>query len=361
MSPDRSSQPTVDLDISISGGSMGGLFTGLAVAQAGHTPTIFEQSTGSFRSRGGGIVAQGNVRAFLDRYTSTDPAAITTSTSERRFLTATGDVERSVPDSTVFTSWDGLYRALRDAFPAERYHMGTADLVVAAEGGQSSTRERVCPGVTPSFAAYVAWRGVLPEAELPAATVEAFEETFTFYRGSDQLILGYFIPGPAGETTRGDRRLNWVWYDGLDSETRPAVFTDTTGTERRFTVPPGQLRSSVRETQVERAKATLPPAFRRVVEGAPELFVQAIYDLQVPRMVNERLCLLGDAAFVARPHTAAGTAKAAGDAVGLAEALADHGSLDGALRAWERARSAYGGRLVERGQEMGEERLRLGS
>ena len=38
-------------------------------------------------------------------------------------------------------------------------------------------------------------------------------------------------------------------------------------------------------------------------------------------MAFGRVCLIGDAAFVARPHAAAGTAKAAADAWALAEAL----------------------------------------
>ena len=40
-----------------------------------------------------------------------------------------------------------------------------------------------------------------------------------------------------------------------------------------------------------------------------------------PRMAFGRLCLIGDAAFVARPHAAAGTAKAAEDGWQLARAL----------------------------------------
>lgn len=87
--------------------------------------------------------------------------------------------------------------------------------------------------------------------------------------------------------------------------------------------------------------------------------MQAIYDLTVPEMVAERACLLGDAAFVARPHTAAGTAKAAGDAVELSSALDRHDSLGSALSSWNEARTDYGNRLVARGKQMGDERLNL--
>ena len=48
--------------------------------------------------------------------------------------------------------------------------------------------------------------------------------------------------------------------------------------------------------------------------ATPDPFVQTIVDVVVPRTVFGRVCLLGDAAFVVRPHTAGATAKAARDA-----------------------------------------------
>ncbi|WP_142986981.1 FAD binding domain-containing protein [Halorubrum cibi] len=379
MSTDQSHQSVSGLDVLISGGSMGGLFTGITLARSGHHPTIYEQSAGTLKSRGGGIVAQQNIRRFLSDHDIVDPAEITTRSHERRFLTESGDVERAVSETMVFTSWDALYRQLRYAFPDEQYRTGTtvtgvtpetatattddetertADMVVAAEGGQSATRAQLHPDVEPEFASYVAWRGVVDEATLPAACAEAFDEMFTFYQGADQLILAYFIPGPNGETEPGLRRLNWVWYDTLDGRDRGVIFTDTSDTEQRFSVSPGQLREPVRHRQRERA-ATLPPVFETLVSETPDLFVQAIYDLTVPAMVTDRVCLLGDGAFVARPHTAAGTAKAAGDATALAEALASHRSINEALAAWDQARSEYGTTLVARGKQMGDVRLNL--
>lgn len=379
MSQERSPEPLTDLDVLVSGGSMGGLFTGIALARSGHRPTVYERSAGALKSRGGGIVAQQNVRRFLSNHDICDPAEITTRSHERRFLATSGDVERAVSETMVFTSWDALYRQLRDAFPDERYRTGTevvgvtpetatvtvddgtertADVVVAAEGGQSRTRAQLHPDVEPEFASYVAWRGVVDEADLQAACVEAFDGTFTFYQGADQLVLAYFIPGPNGGTAPGSRRLNWVWYDTLDGRDRSAIFTDTGDTERRFSVSPGRLRDAVRDRQRERA-ATLPPVFETLVSETSDPFVQAIYDLTVPSMVADRVCLLGDGAFVARPHTAAGTAKAAGDATALADAFGSHDSVDDALGAWSGTRTGYGATLVARGKQMGDVRLNL--
>lgn len=382
MSQDLANEPSDTLSVTISGGSMGGLFTGIALDSAGHDVTIAEQSAGDLRSRGGGIVAQQSIRQFLSRHDIVDPANITTRASERRFLTADGDVRTSTPDSMVFTSWDAVYRQLRAAFPDDRYHTGqtvtgvratdgtvtfsdgdrtTADLVVAADGGQSTARAQLFPDADPEFADYVAWRGVVSEAELSDAVIDAFDGRFTFYQGEQMLILAYFIPGEDGNTAPGNRRLNWVWYDTLSGRERETIFTDTTGTSQQFSVSPGQLRDPVESHQRERAAETLPPVFTDLVATTAAPFVQAIYDLQSPQMTVDRVCLVGDAAFVARPHTAAGTSKAASDAVELKAALDRHSSLGGALASWDDARTDYGARLVAQGKRMGDERLSLGS
>jgi 2-polyprenyl-6-methoxyphenol hydroxylase-like FAD-dependent oxidoreductase len=382
VSQDLANEPSDSLSVTISGGSMGGLFTGIALDSAGHDVTIAERSAGDLRSRGGGILAQQSIRQFLSRHDIIDPARITTRASERRFLTADGDVRSSTADSAVFTSWDAVYRQLRAAFPDDRYHTGqtvtdikptdgtvrfgdgdrtTADLVVAADGGRSTARGQLFPDVDPEFADYVAWRGVVPEADLSDAVIDAFDGRFTFYKGEQMLILAYFIPGEDGSTDPGDRRLNWVWYDTLAGRERETIFTDTTGASQQFSVSPGQLRDPVETRQRERAAEILPPAFTDLVATTTAPFVQAIYDLQTPQMTADRVCLLGDAAFVARPHTGAGTSKAASDAVELKAALNRHSSLEDALASWDDARTNYGARLVARGKQMGDERLSLGS
>ena len=112
------------LDIAISGGSMGGLFTGLALDDADRDVNVevFERSTGELRSRGAGIIAQPTILDFIETYSIADPEAMTTTTSTRQYLDRRGGVERVYDESMTFTSWDGLYRRLRDAFPDENYH-----------------------------------------------------------------------------------------------------------------------------------------------------------------------------------------------------------------------------------------------
>jgi 2-polyprenyl-6-methoxyphenol hydroxylase-like FAD-dependent oxidoreductase len=71
-------------------------------------------------------------------------------------------------------------------------------------------------------------------------------------------------------------------------------------------------------------------------------------------MVVGRVALLGDAAFVARPHVGMGVTKAALDAQCLAQALAAvPGDLPGALVRYDRERRLFGTRVVARARRLG--------
>jgi 2,6-dihydroxypyridine 3-monooxygenase len=76
------------------------------------------------------------------------------------------------------------------------------------------------------------------------------------------------------------------------------------------------------------AERVLPTVFGQLVVQTNEPFIQTIYDLSVPRMAFGRVCILGDAAFVPRPHTAAGLSKAATNAVALANSIANSSNVD---------------------------------
>jgi 2,6-dihydroxypyridine 3-monooxygenase len=101
------------------------------------------------------------------------------------------------------------------------------------------------------------------------------------------------------------------------------------------------------------AEARLPPQISDVVLAVDAPFVQVIYDIEVSRMAFGRVCLIGDAAWVARPHAAAGTAKAGADAWTLAEALDANGTVPEALAAWEPGQLKLGRQLVERTRRIG--------
>ena len=135
-------------------------------------------------------------------------------------------------------------------------------------------------------------------------------------------FLAYPIPGLDGSVLPGDRLINVVWYrnylEGGDLEN---VLTDKNGDQRQLSVPPGFVAEHHTEEVRAIARARLPRELADLVQAVDALFLQVIYDIEIEQMAFGRVCLLGDAAFVARPHAAAGTSKAAEDGWALAAAL----------------------------------------
>jgi 2-polyprenyl-6-methoxyphenol hydroxylase-like FAD-dependent oxidoreductase len=91
----------------------------------------------------------------------------------------------------------------------------------------------------------------------------------------------------------------------------------------------------------------------QVIEHTAQPFFQAIVDLESPRIVVGRAALLGDAAFVARPHVGMGVTKAALDAECLADALLDLGDIDAALGRYQERQHAFGARVIARARYVG--------
>ncbi len=105
---------------------------------------------------------------------------------------------------------------------------------------------------------------------------------------------------------------------------------------------------------MRRQQRGLPAPIAEVVLAIDHLFVQVVLDLEVPRMAFGRACLLGDAAFVVRPHAAAGTAKAAEDAWTLRDAMVRRPEDPAAaLAAWEPGQLALGRDLLARTRAIG--------
>ena len=162
------------------------------------------------------------------------------------------------------------------------------------------------------------------------------------------------IPGEQGELDPGFRRLNWVWYWNTDARRElPDVLRDSDGRAHRSSVPAGKVQRQHVATLHARAEQHLPAVLAQLVHATPEPFIQVIYDLQTPAMAKGTVAILGDAACVVRPHTAAGTAKAAGDAVSLAQHLeATDFDLSVALQRWQAERLAVAQRLIHHGRQL---------
>ncbi|APC18797.1 hypothetical protein BLL42_24960 [Pseudomonas frederiksbergensis] len=359
------------------GGSLGGLFAATALRAIGWQVEVYERSPAAMDSRGGGIVLQPDVLQHL-RFSGIKPAkALGVRSHDRLYLDRLGAVLSQQPMPQTQTSWNTLYNTLLAGFPAESYHRGMklvsfaqhngrvtarfedgssaeGDLLIGADGAGSTVRSLLLPGMGPSYSGYVVWRGLVEEPRLPEFAKAQIYEDFVFQHDPESMMLEYMVPGIDGSVTPGERRFNWLWY--LKAEQGPQldkVLTDRDGHRRSHSIPPGALAVEQEAWIRAKGEALANPAFRELIRQTDDIFVQAILDFSVPRMVFDRVLLTGDAAFVPRPHTAGSTAKAASNALALAQALDGKTDLDAALHAWQHQQLDEGGRMGEWGVRMG--------
>ena len=363
----------------VMGGSVGGLTTALVLRDTGCDVRVFERSSSALQARGAGIAALDATLRYLVERGGYQPADVCSATGWIRFLNRDGSLRHEQRHRYRFSSWNTIYRSLLRLFGAGRYLLGhevvdfgqtgdtvcvtladgsraSADLLVCADGVSSIGRGKLIPEVAPSYAGYVAWRGTVPERSLSPATRKAYEDAIIYQVLTDSHILVYPIPGLDGSLAAGDRLINMVWYvnvaagDDLDR-----LMTGRDGIRRAVSLPPGAATDEAVTSMRRQAEAVFAPPVAEVVTSVAEPFVQAIYDIAVPRMAQGRVCLVGDAAFAVRPHAAAGTAKAADDGGALGEELrAAGGNVPAALAAWERRQLLVGQQLLDRTREIGD-------
>lgn len=364
----------------IIGGSLGGLFAATTLLKIGWDVEVYERSAHALDSRGGGVVLQPDVLAAFRFGEVRRESALGVLSRDRIYLDRDDRVIQRSHMPQTQTSWNMLYGAMkRHLLPDvvrtghkfvrfeengkavraffENGHEAEGDLLIAADGARSSVREQVMPGVRPTYAGYVAWRGLVAERHLPEAAASTLIDTFAFQQGPGHLMLEYLVPGEDESTRLGERRWNWVWYVPVTAgdELRD-LLTDRFGVRHTFSLPPGAPKESDVAAMRHKASDLLAPTFQSLTAATEEPFVQAILDLQVQKMVFGRVVLVGDAAFVPRPHTAGSTAKAAQNALALAQALKDvtPKDLDGALADWQEWQLREGTGMTEWGMAMGD-------
>jgi 2-polyprenyl-6-methoxyphenol hydroxylase-like FAD-dependent oxidoreductase len=145
-----------------------------------------------------------------------------------------------------------------------------------------------------------------------------------------------------------------MWYRPADyHRTLAELCTDAGGRCHGSSIPPPLLRPEVGAKVRADAHALLAPQIAALTDLIEQLFFQAIFDLESPRMARGRVALVGDAAFVARPHVGVGVTKAVLDGEALARELAAGADAESALDAYDRSRRRFGSWLVARGRALG--------
>ncbi|WP_235999885.1 FAD-dependent monooxygenase [Bradyrhizobium uaiense] len=363
--------------IAVVGGSLAGLFTATLLRQQGHDVMVYERSVHGLGGRGAGLLGKRETFAILRASGCEHVARVGVVARERIvFDGADPPIVTQMPPQMQL-SWDSIHRVFREHMTEGAYLLdrkveqlheeadrvvirfedgsdASADLVVGADGIASVAR-RVVDGssATNAYAGYVGWRGLLPELALPNLAAEQLLDRFAYFRLPQSHVIGFLVPGPNGETETGRRRYNWVWYrPAAGTSARDEVLTDREGRIHPYSLPPGALSEHARERLVDDARRLLPRPFAAAIEATAQPFVQGIFDYESRRMVSRRITLVGDAAFVVRPHTGMGIAKAAADAMALQKHLS-LAPLESALRDFGQEQVQAGRAIAASGRELG--------
>jgi 2-polyprenyl-6-methoxyphenol hydroxylase-like FAD-dependent oxidoreductase len=366
--------------ILVVGGSLGGLFVANMLLRDGHDVQVLEKVRGSMNGRGAGIVSHDVLVTSLERAGLNVQATLGVQVPGRVLLGADGHTLIQLDMPQVLTSWSRLYQILREAFPKERYVQGVsvhrveqdeagvkvwaqrddkehafeADLLIASDGIRSGIRQQLFPHIQPAYAGYIAWRGVCEESLLSDLTLRSLFDYFGFCVPLNEQIIGYPVAGSHNNTDRGSRAYNFVWYRPVEEgEELKRILTDADGVFYPQGIPPNKVSWRQIAHARSEARRLLSPQFAEVLEKTAQPFLQPIFDLASDQLCSGRIALMGDAAFVARPHIGMGVAKAAEDSVALANAIQAHGASSDALSIYAQQRRPAGQSAVERARWLG--------
>jgi 2-polyprenyl-6-methoxyphenol hydroxylase-like FAD-dependent oxidoreductase len=333
------------LKIAVIGAGIGGLTAALSLHRAGFDVDVYEQAP-VLTEVGGGINMGPNAVRILYRLglaERLDREAVRPIGSHQRRWEDGGTLQRArlnplceqlygAPHLTMHRA--DLLAVIASGFPIERIHLGhrlvgldnpgdavharfdngariAVDVLVGADGIQSTTRTALFGEEAPRFAGCVAYRGLVPSERIADLDLELGSQSWV---GPGAHFVHYFV-------SRG-RLLNFVGWTEHDAWNRED-WTDRATIARALAAFEGW------HMQV-----------RRVIAAAESCFIWALFDRDpLPRWSVRRATLLGDACHPMYPFMGQGAAQAIEDGATLTACLVAGGAdPEASLRHYERLR-----------------------
>ncbi len=371
---------TPEPTVAIVGASMGGLTTAILLGQLDIEVKVFERFAPDSGPRGAGIGVDLDLIAAITGDVEREPPHLLL--RERRVIVDGGS--RSERFELPVTGYDLLRDFLSErvaprkrSAPAEvsrvelheveplRIELSDGgshgfDMLVGADGSRSQVRDVVVgERLEPEYAGYVLWRGLLDEAALSDAARATFFGTPALHivPHARQHFIAYPVPGPGGELTQGERRLNWGWYYGVDEARLGAEFERLRDDPSAiFGIPAASCSQAISDDLRASVEPLWPAAIHEVIQRSIEVeavTLHPVHELVVPRLVRSGAVLVGDAAHLASPITGSGVRTAMYDALVLVRSLVDLQEIDAALGVYETRRLPLARAMVEQGRSVG--------
>ncbi|KAF1935631.1 FAD/NAD(P)-binding domain-containing protein [Clathrospora elynae] len=225
-----------------------------------------------------------------------------------------------------------------------------ADLVIGADGANSTVRRMVLPELKAEYAGYLAWRGEFQVPNLEGKLKSVLEGKLGFLKMAESKSYILLYAKPSKEQSK--HLVEWCWY--YPCEKPSEYLKDKDGLEHQTTVTPDRFNPDVWKKHL--ASTTVPLWIKPSLEQCKAPLLSAITSLTGEQSVffGGRLILLGDALCQLRPHLGESSNVAAHQVIQLVEAIRGKALKDWDLEIWEKYELLYAQERARSSKKAGE-------